>query len=96
MKYMTAVLLAMSLAACGEQSTSEKASEESSTDEEFSISASGVKTKNVEGFGGVIAESYSDSKEWWAAEERPKDGSPNVIIFLLDDGVSPRSRVSAV
>ena len=40
---------------------------------------------NVEGFDGVIAESYHDSEEWWAAEERPKEGSPNVIIFLLDD-----------
>ncbi len=52
---------------------------------EFSTSESGVKTKNVEGFGGVIAESYQDSKEWWAAEELPEKGSPNVIIFLLDD-----------
>ena len=31
MKYMTAILLVMSLAACGEQSTSETASEESSS-----------------------------------------------------------------
>ena len=57
----------------------------SEVQEEFSISESGLKTKNVEGFGGVIAKSYSDSEEWWAAEERPKAGSPNVIIFLLDD-----------
>lgn len=44
-----------------------------------------VKTKNVEGFGGVIAERYEDSKEWWPPEVRPKKGSPNAIIFLLDD-----------
>lgn len=48
-------------------------------------SISDIKTKKVEGFGGVIAKKYSDSKEWWAAEKRPKKGSPNVIIFLLDD-----------
>ncbi len=52
---------------------------------EFAISSSGVKTKAVEGFGGVIAKKYSDSKEWWADENRPKEDSPNVIIFLLDD-----------
>jgi arylsulfatase A-like enzyme len=73
------------LAACGGESTTETATDESSATEEFSVSDSGIKTKNVEGFGGVIAESYSDSQEWWAAEERPKEGSPNVIIFLLDD-----------
>jgi arylsulfatase len=44
-----------------------------------------VKTKKVEGFGGVIAKKYEDSKEWWAPEKRPKKDAPNVIIFLLDD-----------
>ena len=46
---------------------------------------SGVKTKNVEGFDGVIAESYQDSEEWWAPYDVPKEDAPNVIIFLLDD-----------
>lgn len=84
-KYTTAVLLALLLAACGGESTSMTASDESSGTEEFSVSDSGVKTKNVEGFGGVIAESYGDSQEWWAEEERPNEDAPNVIIFLLDD-----------
>jgi arylsulfatase len=75
----------LALAACGGESTTETAFDEPSATEEFSVSDSGVKTKNVEGFGGVIAESYDDSQEWWAAEERPNEGSPNVIIFLLDD-----------
>ena len=48
-------------------------------------SDAGVKTKTVEGFGGVIAERYEDSKEWWPPEKRPNKGAPNVIIFLLDD-----------
>ncbi len=52
---------------------------------EYSTSNTGVKTKTVEGFDGVIAKSYKDSKEWWAAEKRPKKDAPNVIIFLLDD-----------
>ena len=46
-------------------------SETASATPEFSVSDSGVKTKNVEGFGGIIAESYDDSQEWWAEEERP-------------------------
>ena len=66
MKNITAILLALTLAACGGESGTDSASDESSSNEEFSVSDSGVKTKNVEGFGGVIAESYSDSQEWWA------------------------------
>jgi arylsulfatase len=73
------------LAACGTESTTETAGDEASTTPEFSVSDSGVKTKNVEGFGGVIAESYSDSQEWWAPYKEPKEDAPNVIIFLLDD-----------
>ena len=47
--------------------------------------SSEVRTKTVEGFGGVIAERYEDSQEWWPPEELPEPGAPNVIIFLLDD-----------
>ena len=47
--------------------------------------AAEAKTKDVAGFEGVIARSYSDSKEWWAAEKRPNKDAPDVIIFLLDD-----------
>ena len=36
-------------------------------------------------FGGKVAESYTDSEEWWADPARPPEGAPNVIIFLLDD-----------
>ena len=82
MKCAVAFALVFALSACGgEPATSRGASGGSA----FSTSESGVKTKNVEGFGGVIAESYEDSQEWWAEEERPREGSPNVIIFLLDD-----------
>jgi len=73
------------LAACGGETTTETSGEAPPATDEFSVSASGIKTKIIEGFGGVIAESYNDSQEWWAAEERPNEGSPNVIIFLLDD-----------
>ena len=45
----------------------------------------GVKKKTIEGFGGVIAESYDDSEEWWAEYVEPQEDAPNVIIFLLDD-----------
>jgi arylsulfatase len=49
------------------------------------VNESGVRIKTVEGFGGVIAESYEDSVEWWPENPRPNDDAPNVIIFLLDD-----------
>jgi len=45
----------------------------------------GVKQKIIAGFGGVIAERYEDSEEWWAPYVEPKADAPNVIIFLLDD-----------
>ncbi len=44
-----------------------------------------VRTKTVEGFEGVIAKKYEDSKEWWPKEKRPPKGAPNVVILLLDD-----------
>ena len=36
-------------------------------------------------FEGKISQSYEDSEEWWPPKQRPAEGSPNVIIFLLDD-----------
>ncbi len=77
LRFIVVFLAAITLAACGDTS-------DDGVEATFAV-VDGVKTKKIEGFGGVIAESYSDSQEWWAAEERPKDGSPNIIIFLLDD-----------
>ena len=81
MKQTIALTLLLALSACAP----ETGSNGSSPGDEFSTSETGVKIKNIEGFGGVIAESYGDSQEWWAEEELPEAGSPNVIIFLLDD-----------
>ena len=36
-------------------------------------------------FKGKIAKSYAESKEWWPTLPKPPAGTPNVIIFLLDD-----------
>jgi arylsulfatase len=36
-------------------------------------------------FKGKIAKSYEESKEWWPSTPKPPEGTPNVIIFLLDD-----------
>ena len=49
--------------------------------------ASGADSKaaHVPEFGGKMARSYEDSVEWWAEPERPPEGAPNVIVFLLDD-----------
>ena len=40
---------------------------------------------DVPEFKGKIAEKYEDSVEYWAPKQRPPEGAPNVIIFLLDD-----------
>ena len=36
-------------------------------------------------FEGKIAKSYEESEEWWPSTPKPPAGTPNVIIFLLDD-----------
>jgi arylsulfatase len=86
MKFLITLSFLILLSACGTEQAPTTGPESSSAAESvFSVSESGVKTKNVEGFGGVIAESYEDSQEWWAPEERPDEDAPNVIIFPLDD-----------
>jgi len=82
---LISVLALFTLAACGGEPAGEAERANATGEPEFSVSESGVKSKNVEGFGGVIAESYADSQEWWAEEELPNEDAPNVIIFLLDD-----------
>ncbi len=79
-KIFAFLLFSVVLTSCADGSDSDDAGAAAT----FTV-VDGVKTKNIEGFGGVIAESYSDSQEWWAAEERPNEDAPNVIIFLLDD-----------
>src|SRR5262245_59428137 len=36
-------------------------------------------------FGGVINESASDSKAWWAPRVIPPKGAPNVLLIMTDD-----------
>lgn len=77
------------LAGCGEKedSASEQAATVSATSPprpDITV-VDGVKQKSVPGFGGVIAESYQDSREWWPEDTVPAEDAPNVIIFLLDD-----------
>ncbi len=85
MKKLISLISLLLLAACTGERAADAESESPVAQSVFSVSESGTKIKNVEGFGGVIAESYEDSQEWWPPERRPQEGSPNVIIFLLDD-----------
>ncbi len=85
MKKLTALISVILVSACTSDRGPDAEAEGPATQPEFSVSESGIKTKNVEGFGGVIAESYQDSQEWWAEEELPNEDAPNIIIFLLDD-----------
>ena len=36
-------------------------------------------------FGGVIKESYKDSKTWWPPRVVPPKGAPNVLLIMTDD-----------
>lgn len=36
-------------------------------------------------FKGKIGKSYAESEEWWPESPKPKPGTPNVLIILLDD-----------
>src|SRR5215470_11470474 len=35
-------------------------------------------------FGGVIKESYKDSKPWWPPRVAPRKGAPNVLLIMTD------------
>ncbi len=78
--FLFTLFLTLLLAACGGDEP-----ETSSTSSDTPKSSGDVKTKTVEGFGGVIAERYEDSVEWWPEEQGPPADAPNVVIFLLDD-----------
>ena len=85
MKKLYALAAFIFLAACTSDRAVDIHPEETGPQVEYSVSESGARLKRIEGFGGVIAERYEDSQEWWPEEQTPKEGSPNVIIFLLDD-----------
>ena len=36
-------------------------------------------------FEGKIERSYEESEEWWPTTPKPPPGTPNVVLFLLDD-----------
>ena len=36
-------------------------------------------------FKGKIAKSYEESEEWWPSSPKPPEGTPNVLLILLDD-----------
>jgi len=36
-------------------------------------------------FKGKIEKSYEESEEWWSTPIKPPEGTPNVVILLLDD-----------
>jgi arylsulfatase len=36
-------------------------------------------------FGGVIKESYRDSKPWWPPRVVPPRGAPNILLIMTDD-----------
>jgi arylsulfatase len=36
-------------------------------------------------FGGVIRESYKDSKPWWPPRVVPPRGAPNILLIMTDD-----------
>lgn len=38
-----------------------------------------------EGFGGRIAEFASESTPWWPERPKAREGSPNVVVMLVDD-----------
>ena len=81
-RYLFVFITLLGLSAC-DQGGGDAASN-AGPDGEF-YEENGVKKKRVDGFGGVIAESYDESEEWWPDYVEPNDDAPNVIIFLLDD-----------
>ena len=65
------------LAACNQPSgeSNNRSAADSQSESEI-VMVDGLKTKQVEGFGGVIAERYDDSEEWWPEYEEPNEDAP--------------------
>jgi len=87
-RFATVLALGFVLAACdsSEETAPEEVAAPEPKAEKFGVQmVDGVKVKKIEGFGGIVAESYDDSEEWWPEYVKPKKDAPNVIIFLLDD-----------
>ena len=36
-------------------------------------------------FGGKIGRTVAESEPWWPAPPKTRDGSPNIVVLLLDD-----------
>ena len=47
--------------------------------------ASNSDDPRMAGFKGKISKNYADSKEDWPTRPKAPDGSPNVLVILLDD-----------
>ncbi|NNL06340.1 MAG: sulfatase-like hydrolase/transferase, partial [Gammaproteobacteria bacterium] len=78
-KMITGALLAVALTACSDSGQPVTAEVVTVTDQPVEPATGSAE------FKGKIAKKYEDSQEWWPEEVRPKEGAPNVIIFLLDD-----------
>ena len=39
----------------------------------------------TDSFDGVIGDDWRTSTPWWSPEPRPADGSPNIVLVVLDD-----------
>jgi arylsulfatase A-like enzyme len=89
-----AVLLFFSLFGCDSQTTT-TASPQEVPAEALPVAAAvppseqAAEASDFEKYGqefhGKIAKSYAESEEWWPSSPKPPAGTPNVIIFLLDD-----------
>ncbi|MHB8497698.1 MAG: arylsulfatase [Acidimicrobiales bacterium] len=42
-------------------------------------------TRRLERFDGVIGRTEAESKPWWPEAAHPAEGSPNIVLILLDD-----------
>lgn len=49
------------------------------------LAASLSAQNNPQPYQGVVGKTLADSKEWWPTPVKPKPGSPNVVLILLDD-----------
>ena len=85
-QFVFVIIFSVLLTACGQAPSTGNSKTPAPAASEYGVQMiDGVKKKSIEGFGGVIAESYDESEEWWAPYEVPNEDAPNVIIFLLDD-----------
>ena len=94
LRIIAAWAMALSLAACSAEMADDTGGHAAGAGSEI-VMVDGVKKKKIEGFGGIIAESYDESEEWWPETKNRTRMRRTSSSSCSTMSASPRSAASA-